>query len=286
MFEAPDEWSGAPTELEDPTDRTIVSQKRRIRLRDISRQAGVIRVLAVRDFKAKYKQSVLGPIWVAFQPFALLVAFLVAFRGLGNVQAEHVPYVAFALVGLSAWAFFQAAMIIGTSSIVSNITFVRYTPCPRWAFPVSATVASLPSLGITLIAAAVATVATGVLSVRVLLLPLAIVWLVALTIALIGICSSLAVRYRDVISALPFLLQVGVFFAPVGYGLQKLSPLVRGIVEFNPMTGLIEALRWIMLKGYEPTLLPIGISLTLTVLLAIVSWRLFTRLETTMADEI
>jgi ABC-type polysaccharide/polyol phosphate export permease len=102
----------------------------------------------------------------------------------------------------------------------------------------------------------------------------------------VGITSSLAVKYRDVVSALPFLLQVAVFLAPVGYSLAGLSSPVRELVEINPLTGLIEAFRWMMFSGYHASLAPIVISLVLTVALAIAGWLVFSRLEATMADEI
>src|SRR5215213_5422641 len=101
--------------LEQPAVRMIVPTKRRLRFVDIFRDTSVVRVLAARDFKVKYKQSLLGPLWLVFQPLALMAAFLVAFRGLADVQSG-VPYVVFALVGLTVWAFFQASMTIGTAS--------------------------------------------------------------------------------------------------------------------------------------------------------------------------
>jgi ABC-type polysaccharide/polyol phosphate export permease len=246
----------------------------------------VIRVLARRDFKVKYKQSLLGPLWLVFQPLALLAAFLVAFRGLADVETSGVPYVVFALAGLSVWAFFQAAMTIGAASFISNIAFVRYTPCPRVAFPLAGIIASLPSFGVTAAGAVIAATLTGDLSARVALLPLGLVWLLLLTAGVVGITATLAVRYRDIISALPFLLQVLVFLAPVGYSLAELSSAVRVIVNLNPLTGLIEGVRWMMLTGYEPSFEPIGVSLLMTALLVVGGWLLFTRLETTMADDI
>jgi lipopolysaccharide transport system permease protein len=246
----------------------------------------VIRVLAARDFKLKYQQSVFGPLWLVFQPAALLAAFLVAFRGLGNVSAVHEPYVVFALVGLSAWSFFQASMTIGTASVITNVNFVRFTPCPRPAFPIAAIIASLPSFALVASAAIVGAVVTDHLSVHVVLLPLGLLWLLLLTAAIVAVTSCLAVKYRDVISALPVLLQVGVFIVPVGYSLASLSPVVRHIVELNPLTGLIEALRWMVISGYPPSPAPIAISAVLTLGLAVVGWEVFSRLETTMADEI
>jgi lipopolysaccharide transport system permease protein len=272
--------------LIDPVERVIAPAKRRIRPRDLVQQWPTIRVIAGRDFKVKYKQSLLGPVWLVFQPLALLLAFLVAFRGLGNVRSAGVPYTVFALIGLSAWAYVQASLTIGTSSLISNLPFVRYTPCPRTAFPIAAMLASLPSFGITAFAAIVGAAVSGHLSPRVLLLPLGLAWLLLLTAGLVGMSSSLAVRFRDVISALPFLLQLGTFIAPVGYPLTGLSPKLRAVIEINPITGIIEALRWILLGGYHPAWGSMVISAVLTTLIAVVGWRTFARRETTVADEI
>ena len=143
--------AGAPPlakELEWPVERVIVPAKRRLKIGDLVRHWAVIRVIAARDFKIKYKQSVLGPLWLVFQPLALLLAFIVAFRDLANVETAGVPYVVVALVGLSAWSFFQAAMTIGTASLITNMNFIRYTPCPRLTFPIAAIIASLPSFAV------------------------------------------------------------------------------------------------------------------------------------------
>ena len=249
--------------LEEPSERIIVPTKRRLKLRDIFGESSVIRVLAVRDFKVKYKQSMLGPLWLVFQPLALLIAFVVAFRGLGNVESSGVPYAVFALAGLTAWAFFQASMTIGVASLITNASFIRYTPCPRPAFPLAAIFASLPSFAVTGIGAVVAAAATGYLSPRVVLLPLALAWLLVLTA-----------------------LQIGIFVTPVGYSLAGLSPVVRKIVELNPLTGLIETVRWMMLSGYLPSAGAVLAAVVETAVVVVVGWFVFARLETTMADEI
>ena len=272
--------------LEDPVERVVAPVKRRLKLRDIFGETSVIRVLATRDFKVKYKQSLLGPLWLVFQPLALLVAFVVAFRGLGDVKTSGVPYAVFSLVGLTAWAFFQAAMTMGVASLITNSNFIRFTPCPRPAFPLAAIIASLPAFAVTGGGAVISAAATGSLSPRVVLLPLGLAWLVLLTAGVVAIGASLAVRYRDTISALPFLLQIGVFFAPVGYSLAGLSPFMRKVVELNPLTGVIEVFRWMMLSGYSPSPGGITFAVVETAVLVVGGWFLFARLETTMADEI
>lgn len=273
-------------ELEHPVVKRIVPTKRRLRVSELWRDIPVIRVLAARDFKVKYKQSLLGPLWLVFQPLALLAAFFVAFQGLADVESTGTPYIVFALVGLSVWSFFQASMTIGTASLISNLQLIRFTPCPRLAFPVAALIASLPALAVTAAGALVATVVTGHLSPRVVLLPAGVVWLFLLTAGVVAITSSLTVRFRDMLSAMPFLLQVGLFLAPVGYPLSDLDSTVRAIVDLNPLTGLIEAWRWMIIANYNPSFEPIGVSLVVTPVLMVAGWRYFARKETTMADEI
>jgi lipopolysaccharide transport system permease protein len=272
--------------LESALERVIVPAKRRLSLRDVAREGAVIRVLAGRDFKVKYKQSLLGPLWLIFQPLALLAGFLVAFQGLADVKSSGVPYAVFALAGLSAWSYFQAAMMIGTASVISSINLVRFTPCPRPAFPIAALIASLPVVAITTAGTVIVTAVSGDLSWRVVLLPLGLAWLTLLTAGTVGITSAVTVRYRDIMSALPFLLQVGVFLTPVGYSIAELSAKARLIIELNPLTGVLEGWRWMMISGYSPSLEPILVSLGMTGLLAVAGWRIFTRLETTMADDI
>lgn len=269
-----------------PVTRVMRPAKRRIKLRDLPRDAAIIRVLAARDFRVKYKQSILGPIWLVIQPLALLAAVFLAFRSVGNVRIVGIPYLPFVLVGLSVWAFFQASLTIGTSSLIGSVSFIRFTPCPRAAFPIASVIASLPAIAITGFAALIATAVTGQLPLRALLLPFALVWLFALTLAVVFTTSAVAIRYRDVVNALPLVLQLGVFVTPVGFPLDKLFPTLRVIVELNPLSGVLETFRWLMLSSYNPSVEAILIGIGMTVLVTWSAWRIFSRMETTMADEI
>jgi lipopolysaccharide transport system permease protein len=272
--------------LVDDTTRVLAPVKRRLRLRDILGSRSVVRVLSARDFKVKYKQSVLGPVWLVFQPLALLLGFIVAFKGLGNVNTDGVPYPLFALCGLSAWSFFQAALNMGAPAIISNAPLMRFTPCPRVAPLMSAMISSLPSFAVTVGASLVWSAAAGDLSVRAFLLPLALLWLLVLTFGAIAFCAAVATHYRDMISALPFLLQVGTFLAPVGYSLHHLTNDLRIIVEINPISGVIEVTRWLIVAGYRPSMLAIYISAVATLVVFAAGWLVFSRMEPTFSDVI
>jgi lipopolysaccharide transport system permease protein len=283
---APPAVPGAPPSLEAPIERHVRPVRSRIRLPEIFTDLPVVRVLAARDFKVKYKQSLLGPIWLIFQPLALLLAFLVAFKGLAGIQTSGVPYAVFALAGLTVWAFFQASVTIGTASLVSSIHLVKLTPCPRLAFPIASIIASLPAMAVTGVAALVSAAAVGALSVRVLLLPLGIAWIFLLTAGVVAITSAVTVRFRDILNGLPFLLQFGVFVSPVGYSPSQLDQPLQTAVELNPLTGVIEVWRWMILSGQTVDTFPLITSGIATALLLVLGWRVFTRLEVTMADDI
>jgi lipopolysaccharide transport system permease protein len=256
----------------------------RLKLGAIVRSVPVIRVLAMRDLKARYKQSLLGPLWIVFQPLALLAGYVVGFRGVSKISTGHVPYAVFALAGISIWGYFQAAAVAGTSSIVSNGALVMKTACPRFVFPLASLLSCLPSFLVPFLASLISAAVAGLASPRLLLLPLPIVWLFAVSTGIIAISSAITVRFRDMISAVPFLLQVGAFVVPVGYPVSTLSPTLRVIVSLNPLTGAIEAWRWVILDTSHPYLPAIYMSLALGSLLIAAGWRVFGRFEVRMAD--
>ena len=276
---------GLEVEPAPPPEVLIAPVRRRISVRDLTSNVGLVRVLVARDLKVKYKQSLLGPIWLVFQPFALLVAFVIGFHSVAGVETGGVPYALFALTGLSMWSYFSTASVAGSMSLIGNTNLVRFTSCPRLALTVANLLASLPAFfvpaGVTIVAA----LASGYLPASLAVAPAVAVWLVVLTVAFAAILASLAVRSHDVPAALPFLLQAGVFFAPVAYPTDQLSGVARALVSLNPLTGLIEAWRWCVL-GLPPDVPAVVVSLILTVALVVIAWIVFGRLEVTMSDDI
>jgi lipopolysaccharide transport system permease protein len=258
----------------------------RIRLRQLPAMRPVIGVLAMRDFKAKFKQSALGPTWVVLQPLLLLGAFLVGFHSVADVGTAGVPYVAFVLAALGAWTYFQSALGMGAMSLLSNIQLLRRTACPRIAFPIATLIANGPSMLVPLLASIIVSGALGRLSVRLLLLPVGVLWLTLITAGAVGIASALTVRYRDLVAVLPIILQMGVFVSPVGYAISDLPGATRTVVEINPLSGVIEMWRWSILSTGLPSGTTVLLSLASTLVLVVAGWLVFTRSEPTMADVI
>jgi len=276
---------GPPT-VAQPASTTVRAPTRtRIRLADLPTYGPLVRALASRDLKARYKQSALGPAWVVFQPLALLVAFSVGFRSVAHVHTGGVPYALFALAGLAIWTYFQAVVMVATGSIVNNYALVRWTACPRLTLPLSTLVSNIPSFVIPALAAVIVAAATGYLWVGSLLLPIICLWLALLVLASALLLSSITVRARDVLSVVPFMLQVTLFLSPVAYGTSQLSPVLRALISINPLTGLLDAWRWSLLD-VSPSIPAVIVSLVLTAMGLAVAWRVFAVLEVKMADEI
>jgi lipopolysaccharide transport system permease protein len=122
--------------------------------------------------------------------------------------------------------------------------------------------------------------------VRMLLLPVSAAWLFVLTTGIVALCSAITVRFRDLIQALPFLLQVGAFLVPVGYPVATLSGPLRLLVSLNPLTGAIEAWRWVLLRADHVYMPSIFLSLGIGALIVVAGWRVFGRMEVKMADVI
>ncbi len=257
----------------------------RVGARDLLAHGPLVRALANRDLKSRYKQSALGPAWVVFQPLALLAAFTVGFNSVAHVQTEGVPYVLFALAGLAVWTYFQAVSMVATGSIVNNYPLVRWTACPRLALPLATLVSSIPSFLIPGLAAIIVAGAAGDLWVGSLLLPVLCLWLLGLVGASALFLSAITVRARDVLSVVPFMLQVMLFLSPVAYPTTQLPSALRALISLNPLTGLLDAWRWSLL-GIQPSTTAVVASLVLTCVSAVIGWRLFARLEVRMADEI
>ncbi len=274
----PSEWRDEGFEVR------IAPVRSRISMRQLPSLAPIVAVLAMRDFKAKFKQSALGPVWIVLQPMLLLIAFLVGFHSVADVGTDGVPFVAFVLTALGAWTYFQSALGMGAMSLLSNVQLLRRTACPRLAFPIATLIANIPAMVVPLTAAVVVAAALGRLSARVLLLAPGLVWLALVAAGSVGLASALTVRYRDLVAVLPIILQMGMFVSPVGYTVSDLPALVRTVVEINPLSGVIETWRWAILSTSPPDAITLILSGTSTIVLVVAGWLVFTRSEPTMAD--
>ena len=111
-----------------------------------------------------------------------------------------------------------------------------------------------------------------------------IVWLALFTFGTMALLSSLSARYRDTAAAIPLIIQAGIFVTPVGYGLAGSPNHIHTALIINPVSGVIEAWRWALLDLPNPNLVAIATACVWTVVLLVLGWRVFGRMEVEFAD--
>ena len=259
--------------------------KRRVRVAELWTSRRVSMMIGQRDIKVKYKQAALGPLWLLIAPLGMLVAITIAFYGVTEVDTGDTPYVLFALVGLVVWTFLQLSVSIGATAIVHNQTLVRRSAMPRLALVAGSLIGNLPPLAVMLTATLILTLLLESLPLQALLVPALLAWLLVFVGSLTLLVSAVTVRFRDIVSVIPLIIQAGLFVTPVGYPIAGAPENIKILLSLNPASGLIEAWRWAVLD-MDPDLLIIGIGAAWTVVFVALGWYVFSRLEPTFADVI
>jgi lipopolysaccharide transport system permease protein len=241
-----------------------------------------------RDFKARYKQTYLGPFWAIFRPFASLVLFSVIFGSLAHIStgSSKVPYPLFAL-GLLPWTYFSSAFTGSASSILNSTGLLQKVYFPRVYAPLSAAVTPLIDLALTMVIAVGLFAYYQVLpSWHIVFMPFFI--LLALVAGLgFGLWfTGIMVRYRDAGYALPFTLQVGMYLTPVVYPSTFIPGQYRWLLALNPLTAVIEGFRWTLLDTNPPSVPTLFVSAAAGVILLVGGLYFFRRTERTIVDMI
>ncbi|TMK39894.1 MAG: hypothetical protein E6G56_09640 [Actinobacteria bacterium] len=276
--------NGPDTTASAPALHVYRATKCRIGFADFWTSRGVARMIAIRDMKAKYKQAALGPIWLLLAPAGMLAAVVIGYSSVTKTGTGGAPYVCFALVGLTVWTYIQLSVTLGAQAILGNSSLVRRSPIPRTALVSGSLIGNLPPVTIMFALTLGLTVALKGLPVQALLLPIMVIWLLFFTLCVAMLFASLAARFRDAVSVLPLVIQAGIFVSPVGYSLHGAPSTIYTLLAINPVTGLIEAWRWALLGIPDPKWTVVAIAGAWTVLVAILGWRVFSRLEVEFAD--
>jgi homopolymeric O-antigen transport system permease protein len=200
--------------------------------------------LTLRDIKVRYKQTLMGAVWVVIQPLMTMLIFTLIFNKFARLDTKHIPYPLFAYSGLLVWTFFSNAVTSGTYSLVNNSQLVTKVYFPRVFIPAAAVGAGLVDLGIASVLLIALAIYYGVSpSWGALLLPLIVLLGAMLALGTGMLVSALTVKYRDLRHALPFIMQFWMFASPVIYPTSIVPEQWRWILIVNPMTGILEGFR-------------------------------------------
>jgi lipopolysaccharide transport system permease protein len=243
-------------------------------------------LLAARDIKLRYSQTMLGFAWAVLQP---LLAMLLATAFLGRmarINGGGLPYAVFSITGFAVWLYFTNSALAAANSFVGHEGMVTRVYFPRLLAPVAAVGSGLLDLGVALVVALPVLALNGVWpNAQVLLLPLAVGWLTVTTFAVGVWLSALNVLYRDVRYILPYFMQVWLFVSPVLFAKDVVNGAWRYLYGVNPSVAPIDLIRWSLAGGTAPDVVDI-ISAASGLLLGLLGVMYFRRVERMFADVI
>lgn len=256
-------------------------------LRALAGARQLIALLSRRDITVRYRQTVLGTIWIFAGPLVSAGLFTFVFGRVAELPSGGVPYFAFSYAGLLGWNHFSNTLVKASASLVSNSGLISKIYFPRLVLPLSTIASTLIN---TLISLAVM---LGLLVVydigftlKLLTLPL---WLLLATVLAMGIgllLSALSVAYRDINYLTPIFTSLLLYVSPVAYSSDAVPANLHDVYLLNPLASIIEGCRWSLLGQGNLTGWAVAYSVALAVVSVVVGMAVFARLETSYADVI
>jgi lipopolysaccharide transport system permease protein len=258
-----------------------------LNLRELWDAREVLFILAWRDVKVRYKQTVLGVAWAVLQPLLMMLVFSVFLGLLAKVPSSGgLPYPLFVIGGLVPWIFIAAILSQGSQCLVENEALLTKVYFPRLLIPGAAVLAALVDFAFALL------VLVGMMvfyghppGASALLVPLCAVFALVVASGLTLWLSAVNVRYRDVRYTTAFLTQILFYISPIAYPSTVVPERFRAIYGLNPIAGVVESFKAAVLgTPYDAGL--IAVSLAVGLVLVVTGWLYFRQAESSFADVI
>ncbi len=248
---------------------------------------GLLREWTNRTVRARYQQSLLGWLWALIQPAASVAVLAVIFTAFVPVPSDGVPYVLFSYAAVAPWALLSSSLNDMSGSLVQNMELVTKIYFPREVLPLAALLARLLDFGVACALLVLLMIAFGAPAFPLgwLCFPLVVAVQLALICGIGLACAALNVFVRDVQPLLTLALQLWFYASPIIYPASLVPAALRPVYFLNPMAGILEAYRDILLHARPPgAYFTSAAAISLLVLVG--GYTLFKRAELRFADVI
>jgi ABC-type polysaccharide/polyol phosphate export permease len=216
--------------------------------------------MIARDFKVKYKRSVLGVLWSLLQPVLMMAVMALVFSNLFRYQVEGVNYLVYLMIGIVMFNYFSEATNAAMTSVIGNFSLINKVYLPKYIFPLSKCLFVGINFLLTLIPLLLIILVTGsgetkcVINIYYLLLPYAFICMLLFTVGLGFILSCIAVFFRDILYIYSIILTIWNYFTPVFYDISILPSILKKIFPINPLYQFITFVRTIILHNQMPSM--------------------------------
>ncbi|MBU6359477.1 MAG: ABC transporter permease [Chloroflexota bacterium] len=271
-----------------------------LNLREIWDYRDLLVTLATRDLKIRYKQTVLGVLWVILQQFVSVLIFAVIFGVFAQLPSDGLPHAVFINTGFLCWNLFNGVTSRVANSMLGNSNLISKVYFPRLLIPLAGVMSVLIDFVITAGVTAVFLFAFKIpLTLNILALPFFMLLTILIATGIGLVLATLNVQYRDFVYAMPFMLQVLFYASPIIFPssmiTDKLSTLFAEnalaswfgfLFTLNPVVGLVEGFRWSLLGKSSLTPAMVISDIIFAIALFAIGTAVFRRFERRFVDVI
>ncbi len=257
-----------------------------IDFRELWEYRDLFRFLTWREIKVLYAQTILGFIWAILQPLIQILIFTVVFGKIANLSTDGIPYFLFSTVAVIPWNYMSMTMSQSSQSLVTYQMILGKIYIPRLAFPLTPVLARLLDFAISIVIIIFVMLFYKIHpSWNLIFFPFFIIMMMTIPAGIGMWLSALAIRFRDVKFALPFVVRMLVYSAPIVYSASTIPEKYRIVYSFNPIVGVIEGFRACLLGTPMPWLFIVPGIIT-SLLLLISGAMYFKKMERIFVDVI
>ena len=239
---------------------------------------GVLSALVSKDFKRKYRRSVLGIVWSILNPLLMMIIMSAVFSYMFKFNIEHFPL--YVILGNILFGFMSTATCTAMVSIVDSSSLIKKIRIEKAIFPIEKVIFALLNFGFSLIAAICVMIYLQVFpSWQVLLLPVLVLFVALFSMGLSLLLSALGVFFRDVFHLWEVLITAWTYATPLFYPMDLLEPWMQQVMQFNPMYHYVVYFRDIMMYGVMPSGMEHLICLGMAVVTFVVGLLVFRKTE-------
>ena len=222
-------------------------------LKELSAYQDLFYFLVWRDIKVLYAQTILGFAWAILNPVIQILIFTVIFGHIAGLSTDGIPYVLFSTVAIIPWTYMSESMSASGQSLVNQQSMLGKVYFPRVIFPITPILAKLVDFSISLI------LVVGVMfyyrispTWNLIYFPFLVILMMMIPAGIGMLLSALAIRYRDVNFAMPFVIRMLIYSAPILYTASSIPEQYRLIYSLNPIVAVVEGYRACLLGTPMP----------------------------------
>jgi len=257
------------------------------RLKELFSYRELLYTLTAREIQIRYKQSVLGIAWAVLQPLTLMLMFTLIFSVLLEVDSDDIPYPIFSYSALLPWTFFSNSLTRAIPSLEANAPLIKKIYFPREFFPLSSVGGAFMDflIGAFILLGMIFYYDVSFTANMLYVVPILLIQIM-FTLGVCFFASAINVYYRDVKHALPLLVQLWMYATPIIYPMSLVPDRLKTFYLLNPMVGIIDGYRNVILEGVSPDLFYSGIAAAGAIILLVLGYFYFKRIEMSFADVI